>query len=64
MALLLSQHWWDVISECDFCGQTSQKALMFNVLSIKACCYARSDAVALCGLVGIAKIGQKYQKKV
>lgn len=32
--------------------------------SIKACCYARNDAMALCGLLGIAKMGQKYQEKV
>lgn len=32
--------------------------------SIKACCYARNDVVALCGLLGIAKMGQKYQEKV
>lgn len=32
--------------------------------SIKACRYARNDVVALCGLLGIAKMGQKYQEKV
>jgi len=32
--------------------------------SIKACCYVRNDAVALFSLVGIAKMGRKYQQKV
>lgn len=32
--------------------------------SIKAGCYARNDVVALCGLLGISKMGQKYQEKV
>jgi len=32
VALPLTQQWWDVIPECDFCGQTLQKALMFNML--------------------------------
>lgn len=30
VALPLSQHWLDVISERDFCGQTLHRTLMFN----------------------------------
>lgn len=31
VAVLLSQHGLDVISERDFCGQTLHRSLMFNV---------------------------------
>lgn len=31
---------------------------------IKACCYARNGVMALCGLLGIAKMVQKYQEEV